>query len=837
MKRVLPLPTRWRLTHFDGYGEMLGELPPRLPEALDNLPWIEASVPGSVYGDLMAAGWLDDIYADCNTLAAEWVAQHYWYYQITFTPPAAAGARRRVLVFDGLDLDADVWLNGVHVASHGNVFLPLRLDVTALLRDGVNDITVRLSSGLVEHADDPAGRFNQEVTATLSKRPYLRKPQFAARWDWAPRLMNVGIGGGVWLEDLCGAQLGALGIETTPMRDTAHWTLAVRAVVADEARCAQQLRVRATVEETGRTVDADVVFAADAIEATCPLSIELRDPQLWSPAPHGSPHRYGLHVQLLDQQDGVVDERRVRFGVRMAEIVQGPTRDGQGERFQLAINGRAVFCKGGNWVPADLLYSQPTDDDYRELVSLALEAGYNFLRIWGGGCYAPEALLDACDEAGILVWHDLMFACTTHPADDPDWTANVEQEVKHQVRRMAWRPCVVLWAGNNEIDMGVTDGWIASRGYSQSPQTCYKLFHHTLRNIVRQESAGRPYWPTTPWSPDGSHPNHPLIGNQHPWEVALQGAKGDYWRYLTDASRFANEGGMMGASTLKTLRQILPEGERRVGGRVWMHHDNTQNNWRREPLLDNLLRINLVDDPRTLTFEDYARYSAILQGEAIATAIDNWRRRMWDSAAAVFWMFNDCWPATVSWTPIDHYRRRKPLLWSCRRAFAPLRPICVALDDELLVFVVNDHLTPQPVELRYGVFTLAGAYVVDQSTRFEAPANDGIVAARLPLSALDGAPTERGAFAVMTDASGGVQTHRLFRARFKELNFAAPDVRVTQTQDQLSLVSDAFAWAVCLDEDGERPLADNYFDLLPGVEKRLAWPYADAPTVRLGTRA
>jgi len=244
-------------------------------------------------------------------------------------------------------------------------------------------------------------------------------------------------------------------------------------------------------------------------------------------------------------------------------------------------------------------------------------------------------------------------------------------------------------------------------------------------------------------------------------------------------------------------------------------------------MVDNLLHVNLLDRPAELAFDDYVRYGGILHGEALETAIDNWRRRKWNSAAAVFWMYNDTWPATTSWTPIDYYRRRKPAFWYVKRAFAPLRAICVELDGHVAFVIVNDTLAPQAVTLQYGLFALAGGRPVDETIAVECPANGAIAAARIPLEKWVRLGTNaHGAFAVLRDtrdASAPLGQPRLSRARFRDLVWPHVPVHVERTPNALRLRCDAFAWAVCLDDSGERPLADNWFDLLPGVEYTVPW--------------
>lgn len=815
--RRIPLNGDWELAGFDGYGQMLGDR--TLPGALPSLCWIPARVPGSVIQDLVRAGWLADVEAGCNSLAARWVEQEYWYYRRRFEAPARDSGERCLLVLDGLDLDAVVYVNGRVVGEHRNAFRPLRVEITPLLARGANELIVRLDSGLLGAADRRGGDTSQELSAVATKRAWLRKPQFGCRWDWAPRLMNVGIGGGAWLELAAGAWLDAVVITPALSADRQRAVLKVRAhvgnVSGDEQAVALDCRMRgapAAARATGRIPPGGGVLCAE---------LALDRPRLWWPHTQGRPHLYGVHVGL-HAGGALLETRTLRTGVRSVELRQPPAADG-GSLLHLAVNGEPIFCKGANWVPPRVLYPLATAADCCALVGLAVECGCNLLRVWGGGHYADTALLAACDRAGVLVWHDLMFACAKYPGDDPEFVREVEAEVRYNARRLACHPSLAVWCGNNEVDLGIADGWISS--YDPQTRPCDDLFHRRLKEIVAEEDGSRPYWPTSPWSPDGSHPNNPATGDQHPWSVALGAAKGDYWPYRADASRFPNEGGMLGPAVLKTLRAILPPEERHLGSRTWRHHDNTQNTWRGESLLDHLLRVNLCPRPRELVFEDYVRYAAILQGEALETAIDNWRRRKFDTAAAVFWMFNDTWPATVSWTPIDFSRRRKPAFWYVRRAFAQLRAVCVELPGELAVFVVNDFLEPRCVTLRYGLFALGGGRPVEKTLALECPPNQAVVADRLPLEVWDRhGPDTHGAFAILSDAQGTLSTQRLLRRRFHDLAWQPAEVDVVQGPGVLRLHCPRFAWAVCLDEEGETALPDNYFDLIPGIERVLPWP-------------
>ena len=564
-----------------------------------------------------------------------------------------------------------------------------------------------------------------------------------------------------------------MGLYSDVSEDLQHATIRIRAFLDCVAGETRELTLRAAVAGAPGAVNVTVPPGADRVDA----EIRVDKPRLWWPRPYGDQPLYDVHVEL-QADDELLDSARRTIGLRSIELAQPEAKDG-GRLFQLRVNGTPVFCKGANWVPADLLYQCVTAADYEALAELAVEANFNLLRVWGGGRYEHHDLFNACDRAGLLVWHDLPFACSKFPGDDSAFVEEVLKEVTHNVRERAHHPCLVLWCGNNEVDLGIRDEWILSNDPSSRP--CQKMFHEQLAELIAREDPTRPYWPSSPLSPDGSAPNNPHIGDQHPWYVSLGEARGDFWVYRDDASRFPNEGGLLGPSTLKTLHSILPEAERKIGSRTWLHHDNTQNNWRTETLVDNILRLHLCPRPRDLSFEDYIRYGGILHGEGLQTAIDNWRRRKFETAAAIFWMFNDTWPAATSWTPIDYYRRRKPAFWYVKRACAHVRAVCVEENNQVVVYAVNDLPEPRRATLQYGLFCLRGGRPVDEVSEIECPANASVAAARFPLSAWDKMGTDAGgAFAILAQASGEVSTHRLFRERFSRLRWSPADLRLTR---------------------------------------------------------
>jgi beta-mannosidase len=648
--------------------------------------------------------------------------------------------------------------------------------------------------------------------------------------------MNVGILGDVKLEWHDGPRLDQVAVFATVSKDLQSAAVYVRAFSEHLGAESVEGILRARVVETNQKIEMPVCIEPG--ENRHEVQIGLANPKLWWPIGCGEPFLYNVEVELEIGRKKQSAARRL--GARRVEIDQSAHPE-KGRYFILKINNRPVFCKGGNWVPADMLYSTVTEERYRELVDLAIGANFNMLRIWGGGCFADHALCDACDEKGILIWHDFLFACAKYPGDDPDFAAEVRCEVTFAVRDLAHHPSLVVWCGNNEIEWGDW-GW----GYDKKKRTHphYALFHRDMPRIAIRENPATAYWISSPFSPDYADPNDPTVGDQHPWDVSIHELNGaDFWKYRTYVDRFPNEGGVIGVSSPATLRQFLSGDQLELLSPAWDHHDNPFAATAFEP--GQLGRAYATVErwtgrnPEEMNWETYAFASALLQAEGLTEYINNYRSRMYSSASAIFWMYNDSWPVTHGWTIVDYYRRKKLAYHPVRRAFQPITVVAAERGDEVFVYGINDTDGAFKGTLRYGLFCLAGDRPLDQQISVDLKANASTLLAKFDKSQWEKLGlSNAGAFAVLMEDGKSVAQHRLFLKRFKDLVFVEPKIEMTASGDSLTLRSGTFAWGVCLDVDGERPIGDNCFDLIPGIPYVLPWAESlGAPSVvRLGNR-
>ncbi|NJN26873.1 MAG: hypothetical protein HC819_13285 [Cyclobacteriaceae bacterium] len=809
----MSLNATWQLTYANiHHGPSTIEKFIRSSPLKDPARYIDAPVPMEIHQLFQNKGIIQDVNVGLNTFKANWIEDQYWQYFRQFEFEKSTASKRVWLVFERLDLVSTIILNGVEVGAHKNVHIPCRIDVTDAIKEGTNELMVGIESGYY-YTRDLDGEGYREVYLDEKKRHWLRKAQYEVGWDWNPQLINVGITGDVYLQ---WSQVGLLEqtkIKTSLDENLQTATIELTSYIDQVEAEAEKIQIEVSVRETGEVHHLEV----DAAPGLKPYRMEftIARPTLWWPLGYGDQFLY--HFDLTASVDGaVIDKRTLRTGIRKVELDQSK-HPVEGKYFIIRVNNTPIFCKGSNWVPPDMIHSRVTDEKIEKLVDLSVDANFNMLRIWGGGVYAPDRLMDLCDERGILVWHDFMFACMRYPVDNADFVEQVKEEVTWVVREYSPHPSLVLWCGNNELEMFM---WDWDRQKTGKPYVDLGLFHIAIPQIVLGEDVDQIYWPSSPYSPDFKEPNDPTVGDQHPWGVPFAGDTSNIYAYRDYVDRFPNEGGFLGATSPATLRQFLPDDQESVRSLSWEHHDNHVNfRYHDEGLTYKTIKYWLGKDYRSMSFDDYVYSSALMHSEALTEYITNYRRRMFSSSAAIFWMFSDSWPVTHGWTIVDYYLRKKLAYHPVKRAFEPVSTVVAVEDDTVKIFGVNDSQLRWQGTLRYGLFGMAGGKPVDVTKEVVLSPNQSIQLASFAIDTwkeLD--ETRHGAFAVLSDGSGKtVSQHRLFTKRFHEMEFAKPEIQVKKQDNQWVFSSNIFAWGVTLDLDGESSITDNCFDLIPGV--------------------
>ena len=822
----LSLDGTWRASWFDGQrGCYQHGIDTR--EA-DLSCYIDAQVPGEIHLDLIRAGIIKDPAVEANCLAARWVEECIWTYRRNFNVPAAALAGRSWLSFGELNYAAKIFLNGEPIGEHANYFTPCRIETTGKLKEGENLLTIHLDGGLFSVSEKPMEGYGLSLDAKLHKRQWLRKPQSEFSWDWAPRLINVGIGKHVQLEwteaPVRVGQFVPL-VKMEPGLDKAKVT--ARVFIEGLAKEGSECELHISMPELN--LKAVKRIAVKPGMAPYEVVLEASSFALWWPRGHGDQKLYSIELEV-SCGDMRIGGSEASIGFRSVSFVQPPHPNG-GSHFTLEVNGRKIFAKGANFVPADFIFSRLDRAKYLKLVELAEEAHFNLLRIWGGGLYESDDFYEICDRRGFLVWQEFCFSCSRYPGNDPGFVKSVVEEATFQARRLAPHPSLIAWCGNNEIQWHQTSKGAWTKGVGLPD---YGIFHLILPKIIAEEDPGRYYQPSSPYSPDiTKHPNVDECGDQHPWGIGF--SDNDFRKYRTMPCRFPCEGGVLGPTSRPTMLACLPEGQRRHNSFAWTVHDNAiaPAFWV-NPHVDTITKLWLGKDIAALSLEEYAYFGGMLQGEGLKEYCENFRRRMFiDSSSAIFWMFNDCWPTVRSWTIVDYYLRRTPSFHFVRRAMNPVH-VVIAEDGEAgrcSIFGINDTQKPVQCTLRYGIFSLAGKYMIDESIAVLLPPNSSTELKSFPSSEWKSRASEM-PFASLSDPTGTlIARNRLCDKLFKEMEWPKANIQASVSDGQATFTSDTFALDVCIDLDGERSLADNFFDLWPGTSYSIPWTEKAYPEI------
>ncbi|MFI8191682.1 glycoside hydrolase family 2 protein [Streptomyces sp. NPDC085946] len=643
MKVRTPLSQGWTL-RLNTDRHTPGQAPPGLAGTA-----VPAQVPGCVHTDLMAAGLLTDPYLDRNEDEVAWVGRADWTY--TTELPRRDGAFERAdLVFDGLDTVAAVRVGGRLLGRTRNMHRSYRFDVTELLADGPAPLEVAFTSAYTEA---------EEVRTALGERPnsypepfnYIRKMACSFGWDWGPTLVTAGVWRQARIEQWSTARLAGVRPHVTVAPDGTG----IAEIVVDLDRTAtgqdRSLRLTAAVGDAS----AEVTVAPGAGTAT--LTVRVPDAALWWPRGYGDQPLYGCTVALTDS-DGSrrLDTWERRIGFRTIEL--DTSADEHGSAFTLLVNGIPVFARGVNWIPDDVFPARVTPDRYRARLTQAAEAGVDLVRVWGGGIYEDRAFYDVCDELGLMVWQDFLFACAAYPEEQP-LRSEIEAEARENVSRLMPHPSLVLWNGNNENLWGFADwDWeqtLAGDSWGEG------YYLGLLPRVVAQTDPTRPYWAGSPWSGSWNHtPNDPDHGTAHSWEVWN---RRDYSDYLATVPRFVAEFGWQAPPALATLERALSERPLTAESPGMLHHQKAEDG---NGKLNRGLAPHFTEPA---DFDTWHYLTQLNQARAIATGVEHWRSHWPRCAGTVLWQLNDCWPVT-SWAAIDGDGRLKPLYFEMRRLYA-----------------------------------------------------------------------------------------------------------------------------------------------------------------------
>jgi beta-mannosidase len=663
-------------------------------DATRRTPWREAIVPGCVHRDLRRHELIPDPFWGTNEPELQWIEERDWQYRATFNVPPEVLAQENVdLVADGLDTLATVRLNGREIGRTDNMFVGHRWTVRELLKPTANELLITFGSAMDYIRTHRLEHQPKEFNDPVGRCTVMRKQQCQFGWDWAPRFVTAGVWRDIRLEGWNGNRIESVRVTQHHASDGTV-TLSLE---PELARCENDSLCRWALS-----------FGRVTVAEGTGSQITIEHPQLWWPNGHGAQPLYDLHVVVQRADGTAAGEWKRRIGLRT--IVLDRHADPWGESFQFVVNGRPLFAKGANWIPAHSFVAGLTRDDYARDLRAATDAHMNLVRVWGGGVYESEDFYDLCDELGLLVWQDFMFACTINPGD-PEFIASVSLEAAQQVRRLRHRACLALWCGNNEIE-GLNLELLKQPKLRDNYNA---IFLRTLPDAVAQWDNVTPYWPSSPFRGDGDHTHAAgeQRGDTHFWDVwHARHPVEDYtkWQF-----RFVSEFGMQSFSSPATQATFCPPEDANIFGRTMKEHQ--KNRGGNQIILDYVSQHYCF--PRN---QDALIYlSQLNQARCMQTGVEHWRRHMPRCMGAIYWQLNDCWPV-ASWSSIEFTGRWKALHYIARRFFAPAL-VSAAIDGSETVGIGNirhstvnavhlhticDDVKPARGKLRWDVFHLDG---------------------------------------------------------------------------------------------------------------------------------
>jgi beta-mannosidase len=789
--------------------------------------WLPGAVPGGVHLDLIAAGRIADPFVGNEELRVQWVAERDWEYRRAFLVGAAvAAADHTTLVFGGLDSLAEISLNGELLGQADNMFRTWRWDVTGRLRPGENELAVVFRSAARQGAGLDARRHLDSANDQLPGAPYLRKSPSHFGWDWGPKLPNIGLWQGARLESWSVARLDDVRLSQSIDGGQAR----IRAQVAVERASGGAVELDAVLRVEHPNGRVDLVRSIISVDrSTSALSLDVAKPELWWPNGLGSQPLYRVDVELVAAAR-TLDARTFRLGLRTIALRREP--DEWGESFEFVVNGVPIFAKGSNWIPADSFPARATAAKLDNLLGAAAAANHNMIRVWGGGYYETEAFYDACDRYGILVWQDFMFACSIYPLTEPEFLANLEAEVREQVRRLRHRACLALWCGNNELEIGWPHwGWNRPE-MADLKEAFLRFFAETLPELITAENGAAPYWPGSPSS--GRPLLEPLgerAGDYHEWTVWHGLAPLE--AYTKHTPRFVSEFGFESLPALSTVAAFASDKtDWNLGAPLMDHHQRCPaGNARILYYLAQQFRL-----PRD--FGGLVYLSQVLQAEAMRVGVEHWRRERGRCGGALYWQLNDCWPVS-SWSSIDYFGRWKALHYATRRFYTPVLLSAQVQGPELVeggqvaLTVTNDLPVAWRGEVRWHLERSDGEIVATDRLAVDAAPLATTAVCRVDVP---GAPEDRQSMVLVAELIEAGSTRALVVTPFvpdKHLALRHPNLDVvvetagsTAEADHaiIRITTDTLArWVELSLDDADVVFGDNYFDLPAGREIRISF--------------
>ncbi len=771
---------------------------------------INATVPGSVYGDLLNAGIIEDPFWKDNEDSVLPLMDYDYEYTLNFDLDEGMNkASEILLVFEGLDTIADIYLNDTHIDHTENMHRTWKYAVRSLLKQQGNLLRVIFHSPTKYIADAFSKAPTLGTEDAMNGFVHIRKAHYMFGWDWGAHLPDAGIWRPVYLLGIDDYRIES--VDILQFHDNGSVRLSIEPEIESyiSNSKSRNFSLRCTITDP----DGSVIYQGAASD-----SIIIDNPLLWWPNGLGEQHLYTVEVSILDDDDICLDTWKKKIGLRT--ITMDRTPDQWGERFATCINGVSIFAMGADYIPEDHLLGRVDVETTRTLLKKAVFANFNSIRVWGGGYYPDDWFYDLCDEMGLIVWQDFMFACAVYDLTE-DFEKNITAEVEDNIKRLRHHASLGLMCGNNEMEQFVLERtWVSKESEIEDYLIMYeKLIPALMKKLAPQVF----YWPASP-SSGGSfdNPRDENRGDVHYWDV-WHGNK-PFSEYRHFYFRYLSEFGFQSFPSVKTIESFTDdEADKNIFSYIMEKH---QRNGSANGKIMNYMQqtYKYPTDFGTLIYA-----SQLLQADAIRYGVEHFRRNRNDCRCmgAVYWQFNDCWPV-ASWSSVDYRQRLKALHYFARRFFAPVMISCeeqgmlgsgqelvrlpFEFNKSIRLNVTNETLSDEKITVSWAVRRSDSSIIREESSDILVPSLSSVWLDKVELSSID-IYNEYVSYTAYRDDSVISEGTVIFSYP-KYFRYKDPELSYKIDGDCITVNSKCYAKSVeILNDNEDLILSDNYFDL------------------------
>ena len=789
-------------------------------------PFMPASVPGTVHLDLLENGKIDDPFFRLNEHELQWIDKLDWNYRTTFNINDSQFNYDNIeLDFLGLDTYADIFLNDHLIYSSDNMFVGKKIEVKQKIIRGENNLLIKFKSPIdvgIEKYDnlgyelpDNANDLSEigEVIGNKKVGVFSRKAPYSFGWDWGPRLVTSGIWRSINVNFWSNFKINDLYFKQNIVGDKAFVEANVEVLSLIENK-----NVVAEISVDDKKIFKDFIYLEKGTNKfTIPFTVE--DIERWWPNGMGNQKLYDIRIKISNENYSIDSSKSIGF--RTIELIT--ENDSIGNNFFFKVNGIPTFMKGVNYIPQDVFLPRVKDSDYEKLLSAAVDANMNMIRVWGGGVYEDDIFYELCDKYGLLVWQDFMFACAMYPGND-SFLRSVEEEAIYNVKRIRNHPSLALWCGNNEV-LSAWENWGWKKGIieNQSQEiadTIFKaydqIFHKILPKVIQEYDPATDYWSSSPSSSTGVTESL-TSGDAHYWGVWW--GKEPFSTYEEKIPRFMSEFGFQSFPEFSSVEKYTNQSDYNIYSDVMKSHQRSSIG--NSTIEEYMLRDYNVPD----SFEHFLYVSQLLQAEGISLGMEAQRRNRDICMGSLYWQLNDCWPV-ASWSSIDYYGKWKALHYQTKKSFEESILSFHKNNNEIAIYFVTDKLHSEKYKYNFQLRDFSGKIYNSWKGEFHSNPNNSKIIHNIDLASIsidNEYFNDKFIFAYVTLNDIIISEKIKYLTPLKNLKLTQPkfqyEVNIVDSFYEIKLISKNLIKNLFIASMLEYNFSDNYFDLIPNKEK------------------